>query len=209
MSQVKAVISDIGNVAVLVNEQLAIDEMANLAGVTAVQVKNAVFGDGTDQDAVFRRFMRGEFDDEEFRRLVGMRLDRGSPLPKEKFERAFCDIFAPNQPVLDLWLGLRQAGLTVTAVSNIDALRYRWLDRTGWLSVFDELVLSFEEGLLKPSEELMVRSLDRTGVAAEEAVFIDDKAKNLPPCGPLGIRAHRFAGFAGLRRFLRENGVAC
>lgn len=207
MAQITTILSDIGNVVALHDDDVALAAIATLSGRTMREVQDAIFGDGTNQRKPFRAFMRGEFDSDEFRRRVSHALDRKRPLPKRWFERAFCDIFTPNRPVLDLWRALRKRGLTVTAVSNMEMLRAAHLEKMGVLKVFDYRVMSYEEGLLKPSGELMIRALDLSGAAAEDAVFVDDKPKNMPPADRLGIRTHVYRDFEGLRLFLDENGL--
>jgi len=209
MNLVTTILSDIGNVVAFYDDDVACSAIANLAGLSPDDVKDAVYGNGRDQTRPFRRFMRGDFDGDGFRRGVSRSLMLTEDLPKAEFEKAFCDIFWPNYRVIGLWRILRLQGLTITAVSNLESLRAAHLAKMGIFDVFDHRILSFQEGLLKPSEELMIRALDISGAAAEEAVFIDDKAKNLPPAEKLGIRTHCYGTFDGLLRFLLDNGVIC
>ena len=53
----------------------------------------------------------------------------------------------------------------------------------------------------------MIRALDRAGVAAEEAVFIDDMHKNLVPAADLGIKVHCYRNFPELCWFLAACGL--
>ncbi len=205
--RITTILSDIGNVVALHDEDVALAAIGTMTGRTMREVQNAIFGDGKDQRKPFRAFMRGRFDADEFRLRVSRALDRKRPLPKAWFEKAFCDIFTLNRPVLDLWRALRKRGLTVTAVSNIEALRAAHLEKMGALKVFDHRVMSYEEGHLKPSRELMIRALELSGAAAEQAVFIDDKPKNMPPASRLGIRTHIYRDFRRLSAFLADNGI--
>jgi len=76
------------------------------------------------------------------------------------------------------------------------------------LERFRGLVLSCEEGLLKPDPALYHRLFDRYGLAPEECFFIDDNSPNIECARYLGMAAHRFSGdVAALRRDLREKGV--
>ena len=57
--------------------------------------------------------------------------------------------------------------------------------------LFDVIVFSSEEGVMKPDPEIYRRALARLGVAAPEAIFVDDRPKNIlgaQQIGMLGIR---------------------
>jgi putative hydrolase of the HAD superfamily len=53
--------------------------------------------------------------------------------------------------------------------------------------LFDVIVYSSEEGLLKPDAEIYRRTLQRLGVAPDEAIFIDDKQRNVDAAQALGM----------------------
>jgi len=52
---------------------------------------------------------------------------------------------------------------------------------------FDEVVLSNEVGLQKPSPEIYQLALSRLRVSADEAVFVDDREINTVAAEALGI----------------------
>jgi FMN phosphatase YigB (HAD superfamily) len=203
---ITTILSDLGNVVVFFDNAKADAAIAALTGRTAAQVRKAVFR----PRGICRRYCRGDLSTSEFLRVICARLNvpkRDMP-SEDDLGAAFADVFTPNEPVIERWAALRKAGIALTAVSNIEELRRKQLDRMGILSLFDRLVMSYEERLVKPSEELMVRSLDRSGCAAEEALFVDDLAENLPPAAALGIRTHHFTGVDGLDAVLEDAGLA-
>lgn len=72
---------------------------------------------------------------------------------------------------------------------------------------FRDIVVSGEERLMKPDPAIYHLALERFGVAAEEAVFIDDNEANVESAAALGIRAHRFTDAESLRRALMAEGL--
>ncbi|MCS6910684.1 MAG: HAD family phosphatase [Anaerolineales bacterium] len=52
---------------------------------------------------------------------------------------------------------------------------------------FDVLVFSAEEGVAKPAPEIYRRALTRLGVAATQAVFVDDATENVAAACTLGM----------------------
>ncbi len=203
---ITTVLSDLGNVAVFFDQERACGAMAALTGRSAAAVRHAVFR----RYELLHRYCRGEVTTPEFLRIVCARLNipKASMPDPDALGRAFADVFTPNEPVLERWALLRRAGVTLTAVSNIEELRRLQLDRMGLLARFDHVLVSYEEGLMKPSDEFMVRALDRSACAAEDAVFVDDLAENLPPAAGLGIAVHRYSSVDGLDRFLEAVGLA-
>jgi FMN phosphatase YigB (HAD superfamily) len=201
---IRAILSDLGNVVVHFDNERTVTALAALTGLAPSAVRRAAFLPG-----LCTRYGRGDLDTGQFMRVVMARMNvpkREMPSDVE-FGRAFAEVFTPNDDVIARWRLLRAAGITLTAVSNIEPLRADELRRMGIFSLFDHLVLSFEEKLVKPSAELMVRSLDRTACAAEEALFVDDIEKNLVPAAALGIHTHQYRSVEELDAFLEGLGL--
>jgi 2-haloacid dehalogenase len=72
---------------------------------------------------------------------------------------------------------------------------------------FRDIVVSGEEKLLKPDPALYYRALDRFGLKAAQALFIDDRRINVEGAEAVGMRAHLFTGADDLRRRLEEEGL--
>lgn len=73
---------------------------------------------------------------------------------------------------------LKQQGTYKTALlSNMGEKTYEALFPDG-RDMFDEVLLSFEEGIAKPNPEIFHMMADRLGLKPEECVMIDDLATN-------------------------------
>lgn len=66
--------------------------------------------------------------------------------------------------------------------------------------IFDVIVISAEEGLVKPDPEIFQRALLRLGVVPREAVFVDDRWKNVEGARRMGMHAIQFTGSVQVRR---------
>jgi 2-haloacid dehalogenase len=73
---------------------------------------------------------------------------------------------------------------------------------------FRDIVVSGDERLVKPDPAIYRLALDRFGLAAAEAVFIDDNVANVDAAAALGIHALLFTGAGPLREELRRLGFA-
>ncbi|NHN23165.1 HAD-IA family hydrolase, partial [Bacillus amyloliquefaciens] len=56
-----------------------------------------------------------------------------------------------------------------------------------------------DEKLVKPDPAIFRLALDRFGLRAEQAYFVDDNAANVAAAQALGIRSHLFRGAEPLR----------
>jgi putative hydrolase of the HAD superfamily len=84
---------------------------------------------------------------------------------------------------------LRSRGIGIALVSNCSDNTRPMLEKLGVLALVDAAVLSCEVGSLKPSREIYLSALDDLGVAAADAVMIDDQVKFCVGAEAVGIRA--------------------
>ena len=85
--------------------------------------------------------------------------------------------------------GLRDRGIKIAIVSNCTENTRPLLVKHGVDALADALVLSCEVRSAKPAPEIFRCALDRLGVAAEAAVFVDDQAGFCAGSVAVGIRA--------------------
>jgi putative hydrolase of the HAD superfamily len=88
---------------------------------------------------------------------------------------------------------LRSRGLLIALVSNCSQSTRQMLEHLGVVSLADSVILSCEVGSLKPSPGIYVSALDALGVAAADAVMIDDHARFCVGAQALGMRAIQIA----------------
>lgn len=85
---------------------------------------------------------------------------------------------------------LKARGFVLGVVSNFEEWLERLLESLGVAALFDVRVISGIEGLEKPDPRIFRLALDRTGVAAEESVFVGDSASfDVAPAARLGMLA--------------------
>ena len=62
-------------------------------------------------------------------------------------------------------------------------------------ALFDDIVLSYKTGFIKPQPQIYQLSLKNLGVEAGQAVFVDDISQYCQAAGILGIRAVNYINF--------------
>ena len=96
---------------------------------------------------------------------------------------------------------LDAAGVPLFAITNFSGEFWKPF-RGREAAVFDrfrDIVVSGDEKLLKPDPAIYALALKRFGLAAGEAVFVDDNAANVEAALAVGIHAMLFTGAAAFR----------
>ena len=88
---------------------------------------------------------------------------------------------------------LRAQGLLIALVSNCADTTRGLLEHLGVIPLVDAVVLSCEVGSAKPSPEIYVTALADLGVAAADAVFVDDQPRFCLGAEAVGIRPIQIA----------------
>jgi putative hydrolase of the HAD superfamily len=88
---------------------------------------------------------------------------------------------------------LRSRGVLTALVSNCADTTRPQLEELGLTSLVDATVLSCEVGSVKPYPEIYVTALDELGVAAVDAVFIDDQPAFCAGAEAVGVRPIQMA----------------
>jgi len=127
----------------------------------------------------------------------------------EAFGRRFDEMIAGDiSGTVEVLADLRRAGVPRYALSNWSAETFPpQRSRFPFLAWFDGIVLSGEEGVVKPDPRIFRILLERYSIAPEEAVFIDDNPVNAAAAGTLGIHGIHFRSPAALRREIRALGL--
>jgi HAD superfamily hydrolase (TIGR01509 family) len=114
-------------------------------------------------------------------RLVGDLARKDAELLRERVR-----VFGDTVPFLT---GLRANGVRIALVSNCSDTTRGLLDDLGVIPLADSVILSCEVGSMKPSPEIYVSALQDLGVAAADAVMIDDQPSFCVGAEAVGVRA--------------------
>ncbi|WP_026909986.1 HAD family hydrolase [Patulibacter minatonensis] len=136
---------------------------------------------------LFLAVERGELSEVAFERAFAPRL--GDDVRPEGLLRRLTAALRPDDAMLAGVAALRAAGITTVLLSNSFGMHcYDDYDLDG---LFDHVVLSGHVGVRKPSGAIYRLALERAGVAADRAVFVDDLEQNVVAADRAGIRGIR------------------
>jgi putative hydrolase of the HAD superfamily len=107
-----------------------------------------------------------------------------------EFSRSYVQLCDDTVPFLT-WL--RSRGVRTALVSNCADTTRAVLDYLGVIPLVDAVVLSCEVGSVKPYPEIYVTALEELGVAAVDAVFIDDQPTFCVGAQAVGVRPIQIA----------------
>jgi 2-haloacid dehalogenase len=116
-----------------------------------------------------------------------------------------------NGPVpgsVEILKELKELGHPVYALTNWSAETFPLARKHyPFLDWFQEIVVSGQEGMVKPDPALYRLAAERCGIPMEGTVFIDDSKVNVDAARALGFDAIRFTGADRLRSDLVERGL--
>lgn len=204
---------DLGKVLLEFCHERMCRQMAEVAGVPAEVVREALFSDEGCKAAQIR-YESGQISTEEFFEYFGV-ATKTAP-DRVKLAAAVCDIFAPIEPMWELIRRLAAAGNRLAILSNTNPVQWEYIvdgrypllsaGRPG--SAFDWAILSYEVKSMKPDAAIYAAAIARAGVEASEVFFTDDRPENVEGAKAMGIDAVQFVGCENLTDELRRRGIA-
>ena len=135
-------------------------------------------------------------------RAVGPSLGLTTPPAIDAFRRRYYSDEAANQEVLAIVRGLHGC-CRLAILSNHPPGLGCWLRDWGIDRLFDVVYCSGDEGHVKPEPVVYQATLERLGVLADEAVFIDDTPGHVAAARALGIVGIVFTGARQLGQELK------
>ena len=201
---IRAVIFDWGGVLVRTECRAKREALAAELGLTPEALEDAVFGCAAWQAA--SRGARSA--DDAWAEIIAALGFRG---PVLAFVRQFFGGDRLDWRLVALIGALRGRGLRVGLLSNAPGERAGDDDpvgRWGRAELFDAQVFSYQLGLLKPHPATYAAALRALGVAAHEALFVDDVPANVNGARQAGLHAVQFVGTDALLADLACHGLS-
>ncbi len=127
----------------------------------------------------------------------------------ESFGRRF-DEMIPGaiEGTVEILSDLKRVGVPLYAITNWSAETFpSQRERFPFLALFDGIVVSGEEGVIKPDPRIFGILFQRYGIKAEQAIFIDDDPRNATAATALGIHGIHYRSPVLLRSELEALGL--
>jgi len=195
---VKAIIFDWGGVLMRTQDRSGRDEWDRKLGLPQGGVERVVHG-----SEAWNEVQRGERSDTSYWQVVAEQL--GVPpgdIPQLRRDFYRGDRLDPD--LIDLIHNLKARGHKVGLMSNNSLALLDLIEEHGLTDPLDGVVISAQIGVMKPAPGAYQAILDKLGVSAPDAVFIDDFPRNVEGARAVGMQAIHFQPGINLPATLRS-----
>ena len=190
---IKAIIFDFGRVISAQKPHSLFREYEAELGLPPGVLNRTMFGSES-----WRQTLIGQMTLDEHWQEIGPTLGLNTPEEIEEFRARYFGDEEVNSAVIDLIRSLR-GDYKLAVLSNAPSGLARWLADWQIGELFDVIVCSGDVGVAKPDPAIFELTLDRLGISAEEAVFIDDYPGHVAAAKDVGIHGILFTNAEDLR----------
>ena len=183
---IKAIIFDFGRVISAQKPASLFRGYEDELGLSPGVLNRVMFGSDAWQETLVGRQTA-----DDYWREIGPALGLRTPDEIDAFRRRYFADEAINAGVLDLIRQLH-GRYKLAVLSNSPPNLAQWLADWEILDLFDVVVCSGDEGVVKPDPAIFELALERLDVAPEEAVFVDDYPGHVEAARSLGLHAIHF-----------------
>jgi putative hydrolase of the HAD superfamily len=178
----KIVVFDLGKVLVDFDYGIAARNLAALSTLPAEKIQPLI-----EKSSLLVQFETGRTNRDQFFRQVCEAT--GFCGDQAKFNTLFADIFSAIEPMIDFHAALRKTGVPTYIFSNTNDLAVQHIrTRFPFFSNFEDYVLSYEHGAMKPDRKIYEVVECATGRRGEEICYIDDRLENVETGKSMGWR---------------------
>ena len=201
MAPIRTFLFDLGNVLLHFSHDRMWRQLADVCECAVPELQSL-----TERHDLANEFERGRLSEADFHDRLQELTD--SRFGRTAFRTALADIFELNTPMPELLKGLRAGGHRLVLLSNTNETHLAWVrERFDVLEFFDDLVVSFRVGVMKPEPEIYEAALRVIECRPEECFYTDDIMANIHAGREFGLEAERFTDVPSLVTHLHQRGV--
>lgn len=191
---------DLGNTLIRFDHNISAKRIANLFRLDSKKVYDIFF-----DSELIRLFERGLISPREFYKRATNLL--GIKLPYKDFVSIWNDIFWEDIDACDLARRLKE-DYRLFLLSNVDRLHFEYIQKKfDIIKIFDEVILSFMVGAIKPDRIIFEDMIRRAGGDRTRVLYIDDREDLIKEAKLLGIDSIMYECADKLVRVMEEKGV--
>jgi putative hydrolase of the HAD superfamily len=199
-TDIRLLVFDFGGVVCQFDYRIFCQRLSSCSGRGADVIQAAAFGNRLQV-----AFESGQVTGAEYHRAVMAAL--GVEVPYLKFRQLYGDIFTEIPETAALLRGLH-GRYPLYLLSDTNAIHFEHVcAHIPALALFNECILSYRVGAMKPQPRIYQEALRRSGLAAAQCLFIDDRLPNVEGAVAVGMRAIQYESPGQLRWALRGLGV--
>ena len=195
----KLILCDLGNVLVKFDHRIAVKKILKFTDKDSDEVYQLFFDSLLTKDFEEGRISSRLF----FKRLADKLQLKG--LTFKKFVSIWNDIFFDNKGMVTLLRRLKK-NYRLHLISNINELHYDFILQKfpEYLSLFDDIILSYQVGRRKPHQAIYRRAMKGTGVHPQEVLYVDDRLDLIQEARKLKIKTLLFKNIRDFKQQLKR-----
>ena len=199
---IRAVIFDFGNVLVPIDFSRCHEALSKVCPYPPQEVPHRLRSAG-----LVENFEAGRMSPQQFLQEVSRVLEM--KVTEAQFWELWNSIFLPETLIPEELLESLRRRQRLLLLSNTNAVHFAMLrERYPLLSRFDDYVLSYEVGAVKPSSAIYREAVARSGCRAEECFFVDDIPAFVQAARQEGLDAVQFFSLEQLRKELQARKIS-
>ncbi len=183
---IKAVIFDFGGVLLRTVDFNVREQLAERLNMDRHELEEFIFGGDSGDKAQIGEISTQQHW-EHLRYQLGYTAQEFEDLLEEFFSQDRLD-----ENLVNYVRTLHKAYKTALLSNSTSDLRQRIAEKWHFEDAFDLMVISAEVGVAKPEPKIFRLALDKLGVPASEAAFVDDFQRNVEAARQVGMNAIRF-----------------
>lgn len=204
MSQdIQLIVFDMGHVFIDFEWEAVCQGFCDRAGISQEQFKPILQHIGS------LGYEHGHIDTASFVAAINQQMvaHGSAPLSEAEFHTLWNATFRENLAMAELMQSLKKR-YKLYLLSNTNEAHWQFIDTAYQVNRhFEELILSYEVGHVKPKHDIYHEVLKRSGMRAEQCVFIDDLPPNVAAAAEVGMNVVHFQGIDDLVVRLQAMGV--
>lgn len=201
MSMIDTFLFDLGNVLVYFSHERMFAQMAALCERPPEEISKLCRESGIND-----RLERGEISEERYHREFENLVRR--PVDPDRLYHAASDIFSSNDSIRPIVAKIKDKGLRLVLLSNTTSAHFRFIkERFNVLELFDEWIVSYEVGAMKPDAPMYEVALEKIQCPADRCFYSDDLEVNVEAGRRFGLRSEIYTDTPTLVKQLRQRGL--
>ena len=157
-------------------------------------------------DSFLDDFHKGKISEERFWQQITGVFGKSMPKSLSQWYDAFRSAYVPKQQMFNLASSLHDKGYKTALLSNTEMPAVEFFYEQDYY-IFDVLVFSCIEGVMKPDRRIYKITLERLDLKAGQAVFIDDRKDYIRGAQKVGLNAILFKSIGQVKDDLIRLGV--
>lgn len=199
-SDYSVIVFDLGNTLIKLDHNIAVRKLESRFAIDPKAAYELFF-----DSSLTRLFETGSISPEEFygKATKTLRIE----IPYDEFMDIWNDIFWEDKD--SCALARRLKGLyKLYLLSNVNKAHFEYIKKKfDIIEIFDEVIVSFMIGAMKPDRKIFEDVVERAGGDRAGLLYIDDREDLIREAKALGIDSIRFEGASSLKEELKKKGI--